>query len=83
MRNISSANPKEILNKPIKVWIAITKDGKLQMFSNVPKRGKESWIGNFYVNSLIYENIKDMINNSSLSWASEPEFLELSYVLEE
>lgn len=70
---------QNILNKPIQIWVAIAKNGTIQLFSKIPKRGKTCWIGEVYINSMIYQSIEKMIRNSSLSWASEPEFLELSY----
>lgn len=70
---------KTYINTPIKIWIGISKNNKIQIFSKIPKRGKECWLGDFYVNSIIYNSIKDMIKNSTLSWRDEPEYLELSY----
>ncbi|MCH5167449.1 MAG: hypothetical protein J1F35_06090 [Erysipelotrichales bacterium] len=72
-----------LLNKSIPVWIAIAKNEAIQIFTKEPKRGKSSWRGEYYINSIIYESIKEMVNNSSLTWASEPEFLELSFVKKE
>ena len=71
---------ESLLNKSIPVWIAIAKNESIQIFTKEPKRGKESWLGEYYINSIIHESIKDMVKNSSLTWASEPEFLELSFV---
>ena len=65
---------------PIQIWIAIAKNNKIQMFTKCPKRGKTSWIGEYYINSMVYNSIKDMIKNSSMNWNCEPEFLELAFI---
>lgn len=74
---------ESLLNKSIPVWIAIAKDESVQLFTKEPKRGKTSWIGEYYINSIIYDSIVEMVENSSLTWASEPEFLELSFCKKE
>lgn len=71
---------KKIIDDYIKIWIAIAKNNDIQIFKNYPTKGKTSWIGEFYINSIVYENIKELIKNSSLDWNSEPEYLELSFV---
>ena len=63
----------------IKIWIAIAKNGTIQLFSKYPTRGKQSWIGEHYINSIVYSNIVSMVKNSSLCWNSDPEYLELSF----
>lgn len=63
---------------PIAVWLAINKNGDLQLFSECPTRGKISWVGKNYINSMIYGAVLELVKNSTLSWESEPEFLEFS-----
>ena len=64
----------------IGVWVTIAKNGTIQLFTGIePKRGEKSWIGTFYINSLIYKTVKDLVKNTPLSWKSEPEFLEFTY----
>ena len=81
--NPDNSLSNNILRKPIEIWVAISKNNTIQLFSKLPIRGNACWIGENYINSIIYDSIKDMIKNSTLSWNSEPEFLELSYKLDE
>lgn len=67
---------KEKNNSNIGVWFAKAKNGMLLTFTSEPKRKGDSWEGNFYVNSIIYENIKNMLNGTSYSWKDEPQYLE-------
>ena len=76
-------NSKDLTKEQIKIWVAIAKDNTIQMFTKIPKRGKNSWIGECYINSAIYKSITNIIKNSTLSWSSEPEYLELAYVAQQ
>lgn len=69
-------------NSNIGVWFAKAKNGMLLTFSSEPKRKDTSWTGNFYVNSIIYENIKNMLNGSSYSWKDDPQYLEFKLAVE-
>lgn len=60
----------------IGVWFAKHKNGSLLLFVNEPKREGDGWVGNFYVNSVIHENLKNMLNGSSFSWKDEPQYIE-------
>lgn len=71
----------ETKNK-IGVWFAKNKQGMLMLFTSEPKRNGNSWKGNFYVNSIIYENIKNMLNGSSYSYKDEPQYLEFNLKIE-
>ena len=64
------------------VWFVKSKDGMLLLFTSEPKRVGESWTGNFYVNSIIYENINSMLNGSSYNWKDEPQYLEFKLSVE-
>lgn len=70
---------KKLLNMTIGVWLAIAKDGELQLFTEEPVRGKHSWIGNPYINSVVFKTVQQMIANSSMSWHSDPEYIELMF----
>lgn len=69
-------------NKNIGVWFAKNKDGKLFLFTSEPKLNKDKWVGNFYVNSLIYENIQSMLNGSNYSFEDGPQYLEFKLMEE-
>lgn len=58
------------------VWFAKHKNGTLLLFTSEPKREGDGWVGNFYVNSVIHENLKNMLNGSSFSWKDDPQYIE-------
>lgn len=64
--------------KSIPIWVTKDKAGNMQMFTSKPIKGDQCWYGDFYVNSMIYQHIKPMIDQSTMTFDSEPEFLELS-----
>lgn len=64
----------------IGVWFAKTKEGKLLTFVNEPKRVGDIWTGDFYVNSIIYENILNVLSGSPYSWNDDAQYLEFSLV---
>lgn len=63
-------------NNNIGVWFAKAKDGTLLTFTSEPKRKNDSWTGNFYVNSIIYENLKNMLKDSPYSWKDDAQYIE-------
>ena len=62
----------------IKCWAAINKNGFLVLFENEPKRNEVvgKWEGKLYVNSLVYNALKDLVERANLSWNNEPEYFE-------
>lgn len=58
------------------VWFAMNEDKTLFLFTSEPHRVNNHWEGNFFLNSIIQENIKSMLNGSSYSWKDEPQCLE-------
>lgn len=59
-----------------KIYIAVNKDNKPFMFVDEPTRTETSWKGNFYVNSVIYAQVVEMVKMSGMTHASEPEMIE-------
>lgn len=60
----------------IGVWFAKHKNGLLMTFIDEPKREGDGWTGNFYVNSVIHENLENILKGSSYSWKDEPQYIE-------
>lgn len=65
-----------MIKDQISIWFAKSKDGQLLMFTSEPRKTVTSWVGNFYVNSVIYENLKNMLNGTSFSFDDEPQFIQ-------
>lgn len=67
---------KDKENTKIKVWFAKNTDGMLLLFTSEPTRISDSWIGDFYVNSVVYNDIKSMIDGTSFSNADDAQYIE-------
>lgn len=63
-------------NKNIGIWFAVNKDNKLFLFTSEPKRVGNGWFGDFFLNSLIHDNIETMLKGSKYSFEDEPQYLE-------
>lgn len=63
-------------NKNIGIWFAVNKDNKLFLFTSEPRRVGDGWFGDFFLNSLIHDNIKTMLKGSKYSFDDEPQYLE-------
>ena len=66
----------------IGVWFGKAKDGTLLTFTSEPKRKNDVWTGNFYVNSIIYENLKNMLKGTPYSWKDEAQYIEFKLGIE-
>jgi hypothetical protein len=67
------------MNKTIKVWIAINKNGKLTLHGEYPVRDEKNgkWTSKYpFINSILYKELSNMISKSSLTWESDPEYME-------
>lgn len=64
--------------KTITIWFAVNKNGFIGLYSNEPTRNNETgkWESKYpFVNSIIYQNIKNMIESSNFDWNQEPQCL--------
>jgi hypothetical protein len=61
------------MKQNITIWVAIAKDGYLMLFTDKPTRTNTSWEGNYYVNSVLYGNVKNLIGGSNMTFETEPE----------
>ena len=61
-----------------KIYLVVNKFGMPLMFTNPPTRTMTSWIGSFYINSHIYNDIVNLAKQSNLTFESEPEIIELN-----
>lgn len=59
-----------------KIYIAVNKENKPLMFVSEPTRTETTWTGDFYVNSVIYEQVCEMVKMAGMTHASEPEVIE-------
>lgn len=66
--------------KTIKVWAARNKNGFLVLTSNKPKKNESAgrWEGTYYINSRVYNVIKDLFDKANMNWQNEPEYFEFS-----
>ena len=66
------------MNKSVDIWVSINKNGFINMTIDKPERntdvGKWTYKQSF-VNSVIYNEIKQLVEHSHLTWESESEFL--------
>ena len=63
-------------NTTIGIWFAVPKDNKLFLFTSEPRIVGYGWFGDFFLNSLIHDNIKTMLKGSKYSFNDEPQYLE-------
>ena len=63
----------------LSVWVAIAKNNTILLFSEEPKRSSDDtnfkWVGNLYLNSMIYEQIERLVKQSEMKHTSGPEQL--------
>lgn len=55
------------------IWIAISKSGQVLLFTDEPVRKNDVWIGSYYVNSAVYENVLTLVHNTSMTFENDPE----------
>ena len=68
------------MGKVISIWLAINKSGFIGLYKDCPIKNEKTgkWEGKYpIINSVIYDNITDLIQKSSLSWESEPEYISI------
>lgn len=62
------------------IWVAMNKNGSVRMFLDEPIRNRTTgrWESKRpFVNSKLYEDIIKIIEHSSVTWESEPNFFEI------
>ena len=59
------------------IYLAVNKEGVPFMFVDEPKRTQNSWSGSFFVHSLLYKQVCDLIANSQLTWDNDPELIQV------
>jgi hypothetical protein len=55
------------------IWIAISKSGQVLLFTDEPERKNDGWIGSYYVNSAVYENVLNLVGKTSMTFDNDPE----------
>lgn len=66
------------MGNTITVWFAVNKNGYLGMWLDEPTRNEETgkWEGKQpFINSVIYEGIKKLVEKSKMNWQSDAEAL--------
>ena len=64
----------------ITVWFAVNKNGFVGLYSDEPKRNKDigKWESKLpFINSVIYEQIIDLVQKTSMTWDKEPECIQI------
>lgn len=61
--------------KNLTIWVAVNKNSFVNLFINEPQRNNDTckWVGDFFINSLLYNQFKDMVEKSNMNWLNEPE----------
>lgn len=60
------------------IYFGVNKNGKLRMFTEDPIRKDGYWIGKYYVNSVIYSQLLDVIKNTKLSWEDDSQCIQIT-----
>lgn len=55
------------------IWIAVSKSGAPLLFTDEPVRRRDYWVGTYYVNSAVYDNILALAENANMSFDNDPE----------
>lgn len=66
--------------KTQKIWVAVNKNGDIRMFTDEPKRNTKTgkWESKQpFVNSLLFTEVKSIIEHANVNWESEPNFFEI------
>lgn len=67
------------MQKVLKLYIAVSKNGLLMMFLDKPVRKGDTWVGKYYVNSVAQKEIEEIIKNCDFTFDREPEYLEMQF----
>lgn len=59
------------------IWLAISKSGQVLLFTDEPERKNDVWIGSYYVNSAVYENVLTLVGKTSMTFYNDPELIVL------
>ena len=64
--------------RTIKIWAAINKNGFLVLTTDKPNKNMKSgkWEGNYYINSIIYNMVKDLFSKTDFNWQSDAQYFE-------
>lgn len=57
----------------ISIWIAIQPDNKPYMFVDEPIKENGKWVGNYYVNSILYTQIVALVKQTDMTVDSDPQ----------
>lgn len=63
------------------IFIGVNKSGSASLHAVEPSRNEQTgkWESyRPYVNSIIQKNMNDMIRHSNMTWAMDPEFIEIN-----
>ena len=70
------------MKKTLTVWFAVNKNGFIGIYSDEPKRNIETgkWESKFpFINSLIYDQICQLVEKAKLDWNKEPECISFQF----
>lgn len=64
----------------LKLYIAVSKRGLLMMFLDKPVRQGNTWVGRYYINSIVQKEIEEMIEGCNFTFDREPEYIEMQFL---
>lgn len=62
----------------VSLWMAVNKNGRMNMFLTNPIRRENKWEGHIFINSIIYKQLLDLCKQADFNWNNEPEFFEIT-----
>jgi len=66
--------------KVLSIWLTVNKNGSVLLHTSEPRKNEDTgkWESdNLYCNSVLYEQMKELVKNSGMGWNSEPEQFEI------
>ena len=64
----------------LKLYVAVSKSGLLMMFLDKPVRRGNTWVGEYYVDSVAQKEIEEILENCNFTFDREPEYLEMQFM---
>lgn len=66
--------------RSVNIWVAKNKDGKVSIHKTCPTRNEDKgkWVSKDpFCSSIIQAQIQKLLERSSITWESDPEYLEI------
>lgn len=66
------------MDNKIQVWFAKNKNEHLVMFTSEPIREGEKWVGDYYLNSVVYNVLSQMLEKTPYSFDDDAQYIEFT-----